>query len=198
MANPFKPIQEAKKDQRLIRVLYPHKIGGFAPLKISRIFLTVKNLFGKKYFNGRKSEHQEFLTGFTLIELLVVIAILGVMMSLVLLSWREVQMRTRDTRRVSDVQTLQKALAMYQVQHTSYPPAADETKIDGADAMSQTLRGENLLNSSVKDPINAVSDGVNYIYTYQSADGVSYLIKYCLETDSIQGKSKGCGNEATP
>lgn len=138
------------------------------------------------------------ISGFTLIELLVVLAILGIMLSLVLLSWRGVQMRSRDTRRISDIQTLQKALAMHQIQNTSYPLEAEEIKIDGTDTMSQALMGENLLKSSVRDPFNGVRSGVNYIYTYQSADGVSYLIKYCLETDSIQGKLKGCGNEATP
>lgn len=137
--------------------------------------------------------------GFTLIELLVVIAILGVMLSLVLLSWRDIQMRGRDTRRISDIQTLQKALAMYQIQHAAYPLQEEETKIDGTDTMSQALIGENLLKSPARDPINRISNGINYIYTYQSLDtGVSYLMRYCLETDSILGKSKGCGNEATP
>lgn len=141
----------------------------------------------------RKNGH-----GFTLIELLVVLAILGIMLSLVLLSWREVQMRSRDTRRLSDIQALQKALAMYQVQYVNYPIQAEPVKIDGSDAASQTLIGERLLTAPVKDPLNKVSSGVNYIYTYQSTNGVSYLIKYCLETDSIPGKSQGCGNEATP
>ena len=141
----------------------------------------------------RKNGH-----GFTLIELLVVLAILGIMLSLVLLSWREVQMRSRDTRRLSDIQALQKALAMYQVQYVNYPIQAEPVKIDGSDAASQTLIGERLLTAPVKDPLNKVSSGVNYIYTYQSTNGVSYLIKYCLETDSIPGKSQGCGNEAAP
>lgn len=135
--------------------------------------------------------------GFTLIELLVVIAILGIMMGLAMVSWRDIQMKTRDTRRISDIASLQKALAMYQIQHAVYPLSSVAIQIDGSDSLSQELIAEKILTNSVKDPMNNFSGGVNYIYTYQSA-GASYSINYCLETDYIQGRIKGCGNEATP
>ncbi len=136
--------------------------------------------------------------GFTLIELIIVVAILGLLLSLVLIYWREIQMRSRDNRRVSDIQTLQKALSMYQIQHANYPLETEEIEIDGSDEITQALTSENLLSAPVKDPINGIGNGVNYVYTYESDNGNSYLMKYCLETDSIQGKFKGCGNEAAP
>lgn len=137
-------------------------------------------------------------SGFTLIELLVVVAIMGILLSLGMVSWRELQLRSYDNRRMADIQTLQKALAMYQIQHANYPIQAEALQITGSDSVSAALIGENLLKPGLKDPVNALKNGVNYIYTYQSDDGTTYLLEYCLETDSIQGKIQGCGNTAMP
>lgn len=133
-----------------------------------------------------------------MIELIVVITILGILLSLILIYWREMQMRGRDNRRVSDIQTLQKALSLYQIQHASYPLEEEEIEINGSDEVTQALTEEATLSASVKDPINGIGNGINYVYTYKSINGNSYLIKYCLETDSIQGRLKGCSNEVMP
>ncbi len=134
--------------------------------------------------------------GFTLIELLVVVAIIGVLASIVMVSVNDIRARSRDDRRVSDMKTLSDALAMYQIQHSTYPSETTETTITGSDVMSTELLGEHLLSSYVPmDPINTEQ----YVYTYQSLDNdTSYIIKYCLETSSIKDHLQGCGNEITP
>jgi type II secretion system protein G len=64
------------------------------------------------------------LRGFTLIELLVVMAILGILATVGLNSFRSSQLKSRDTRRRSDLEQVQRALEMYFNDYGSYPPAA--------------------------------------------------------------------------
>jgi len=140
-----------------------------------------------------------YFGGFTLVELLLVIAILGILASAVLVSLNGIRAQARDARRASDVKTLHDALALYQIDNARYPIAIDEIKIDGTnDALSLALKFYKVMGSVPTDPINTDQGGVLYYYYYKSADGISYVLRYCLETNSIQGRSAGCDNEARP
>ncbi|MCF7835913.1 MAG: type II secretion system GspH family protein [Candidatus Marinimicrobia bacterium] len=61
--------------------------------------------------------------GFTLIELLVVIAIIGVLASVVLASLNSARKKSRDARRVADIEQIQLALEMYFDANSEYPDA---------------------------------------------------------------------------
>lgn len=61
--------------------------------------------------------------GFTLIELLVVIAIIGILSSVVLASLNTARLKSRDTRRISDIKQLQLALALYYDSNASTYPS---------------------------------------------------------------------------
>jgi prepilin-type N-terminal cleavage/methylation domain-containing protein len=61
--------------------------------------------------------------GFTLIELLVVIAIIGILSSVVLASLNAARERALDARRKSDVDTIIKALVLYDVDNGTYAGA---------------------------------------------------------------------------
>ncbi len=133
--------------------------------------------------------------GFTLIELLVVVAIVGLLALLVLFVVGGVKAKSRDTRRVSDIKSIQESLALYQNNHQLYP--VYDGYITGDDDMSTVLVGEGLIQSVPVDPLNNDMEGVTYKYYYYSSQGSTYLIEYYLETDSVQGKSKGL-NSTSP
>jgi prepilin-type N-terminal cleavage/methylation domain-containing protein len=59
--------------------------------------------------------------GFTLIELLVVIAIIGVLATIALNSFSNARSRARDSKRLSVIQSIQKALELYNLDSGSYP-----------------------------------------------------------------------------
>ncbi len=59
--------------------------------------------------------------GFTLVELLAVIAIIGILSSIVMVSLGSSKVKSRDAKRVSDIKTLQLALATYYSDNLQYP-----------------------------------------------------------------------------
>lgn len=59
--------------------------------------------------------------GFTLIELLVVIAIIGLLSTLAVVALNGARSRARDSRRVSDIHSLQTALELYFADQGGYP-----------------------------------------------------------------------------
>jgi len=59
--------------------------------------------------------------GFTLIELLIVMAILGILATVGLNSFRSSQLKSRDAKRKSDLEQVQRALEMYYNDYGNYP-----------------------------------------------------------------------------
>lgn len=64
------------------------------------------------------------LRGFTLIELLIVIAILGILSTIAMSSFKNAQIRSRDTQRKSDLQQISKALELFYNDYERYPTAS--------------------------------------------------------------------------
>lgn len=133
--------------------------------------------------------------GFTLIELLVVIAIIALLAVLVLFSIENIRAKSRDTRRVTDIKSVQEGLAMYHNNYQLYP--VYDGYITGSDVLSNSLVADGVMQAVPTDPLNKIMEGVIYKYYYQSAQGKTYLIEYYLETDSVQSKSQGL-NTASP
>lgn len=133
--------------------------------------------------------------GFTLIELLVVIAIIGLLVAGAMASFGLVQRKSRDSRRMSDVQSIAKALASFVVTTGGvFPISTTPITLTGSDAFSAMMVQSGAINAIPHDP-----GSPNFDYTYVSdAQGSTYTISFCLETDSIKSYAQGCGNTITP
>ena len=139
-----------------------------------------------------RKENKNRTGGFTLVELLVVIAIIGLLASMIAVSLTSFKTKSRDSRRMSDMISINQALQMYFHDFTLYP--VYDGFITGSDTMSAALKSANYISSVPSDPVNAVIEGVEYKYYYFSADGSDFKISYCLETDSIPDHPKGCSS----
>lgn len=90
--------------------------------------------------------------GFTLIELLVVIAIIGILSGIVLVNLRSSQVKARDAKRLSDIQSLVTALGVYYSDNKVYP-----TTLAGLVAGGQ-------LQSVPVDPSDSTATPRSYVY----------------------------------
>jgi type IV pilus assembly protein PilA len=132
--------------------------------------------------------------GFTLIELLVVIAIIGILSSVVIASLNSARVKGRDARREGDIDALKKALVLYQDDNGgAYPSTSGATTtLDGSDSVSSALLSGNYIPTIPVDPQSPTDS-----YSYNSADGTSYTLNFCME-QANNGFTADCNNYYTP
>lgn len=106
--------------------------------------------------------------GFTLIEILIVISIIGLLASVVLVGLGGFRSRGRDTRRITDLTSLQNGLEVYYARNNNYP-----------DSLSQLISVTYGITKLPKDPGN----NSDYYYGYNS-DRQRYVVAAKLEADS--------------
>ncbi|MBP9748785.1 prepilin-type N-terminal cleavage/methylation domain-containing protein [Patescibacteria group bacterium] len=127
--------------------------------------------------------------GFTLIELLVVIAIIGLLVTAAVASFSYVRERARDTKRVSDMKTMQKALEMYLTTNSRYPIAAADTCLTNADVISQAVKNAGAMIEVPVDPYAPWVADPTYCYLYKQNDGTDFQIVFTLERTSPVGQA---------
>jgi type II secretion system protein G len=121
--------------------------------------------------------------GFTLIELLVVIAIIGLLASVVLVSLNSSRQKSRDAKRLADMNQMAKALELFYNDFNSYPTNSS-TSLLVPTYMSQTPVAPLPADSSC-GTMN------NYVYSSPAtAPASTYSITFCL---GAQTGSYGAG-----
>ena len=130
-------------------------------------------------------------TGFTLLELLVSVAIIALLAAITMIGIGEINAKKRDANRIARLKEINNALNLYINTAIQYP--VYEGVITGSDPVSTALENSDSISKTPLDPLN--SD--QHVFTY-SSDGTTFRIGFCLETNSIKGYSKGCGNKISP
>lgn len=74
--------------------------------------------------------------GFTIVELLIVIVVIGILAAITVVAYNGIQLRARDTDRLSDISQIRKKLEAYKAINNVYPSAYD--------MMNSTFRKDNL------------------------------------------------------
>ena len=85
--------------------------------------------------------------GFTLVELIVVIAILGVLTTIAVFNYLNVQRQARDDQRTTDASTIAESLEQFFAKNGEYPSVGEMTNTDGNAV--KTLLGLNSLDGLV-------------------------------------------------
>lgn len=132
--------------------------------------------------------------GFTILELLVSVAIIAMLTAVTMVLLTSVREKSRDAERMSELRQLRNALNIYVTQTGNFPVATDPVALSGEDIITSALISEDTIKAPAVDPRYPA-----YAYTYQSsADGSSFIVSFCLETNTIQGYNEGCNNFITP
>ena len=91
--------------------------------------------------------------GISIIELFVVIALLGLALSIITSAIVKTKARTRDAKRITDVQVLIKTLHLYYLNKQHFPIVRNSVTIDGQDVLSKVLSKDGLIRTPPLDPL---------------------------------------------
>ena len=135
--------------------------------------------------------------GFTLIELLVVIAIIGVLSSVITASLGTARGKARDAQRISDLQQIEKAIAIYTNDTNRFPrEGADSANgIIGEGAGLDTIIA-NYIESVPADPRGPGNSNYYYFYDgnaicggYPDGGAVAVIFARFMEQTSGNGSA---------
>ncbi len=132
-------------------------------------------------------------SGFTLIELLVVIAIIGMLSSVVLASLSSARVKSRDVRRVADMDQIRNAVELYNNDNGHYPntggawssfdaPGYMGTAISSPNAANLTAALSAYFPSPPTDPKRTAASDSGYLYI---SDGTNYCILIYLTPENL-------------
>lgn len=128
--------------------------------------------------------------GFTLIELLVVIAIIGILASVVLASLQTAREKSRDTKRIADVNQIKLALELYNDTNGAYPAGPYA-------AMAAELVADGYLPAVPDDPVA----GRDYVYAVDTGNNnLDYHLAARLEaltgSEGVLNSDSDCSSSA--
>ncbi len=132
--------------------------------------------------------------GVTVIKMLIILIIIMIVIMGVYIALDLTQKHSRDTRRISDIKTLHKALSIYQTLYGNFPISKSPIQITGKDMVSTALLNSNSIQNPVKDPLTPT---LNYIYSTTDI-GNDFTIQFCLEGNYIKSYKAGCDNYIKP
>ena len=90
--------------------------------------------------------------GFTIVELLIVIVVIGILATLVIVTFTGIQQKARDTKRQTDINAINSHVEAYYAQHGNYPTLTD---LNTASWRATNTKG--LDPEALKDPKGSAS-----------------------------------------
>jgi prepilin-type N-terminal cleavage/methylation domain-containing protein len=118
-------------------------------------------------------QRRNYLTGFTLIELLVVISIIGILSSIVLVSFNDARRNARNAKRETDMRQIMTAMEFYFNDNKIYLASSDN--LCSTDAIGETM----LLVP--EDPLSNSTTQKCYTWIDNTAPACDY--KFCVYAD---------------
>jgi prepilin-type N-terminal cleavage/methylation domain-containing protein len=151
---------------------------------------------------SKNNTHQN-KQGFTIVELLIAVVIVAILATLPVAAFSGAQQRGRDTQRVSDMNTIVKALEMYKIQTGSYPAPSTTNTIESWEVSSKSpnqflssLKTTGVIKAVPVDPVNNDTRTPKLIYKYyrytagtngcSPARGAYYVLTAGVESSSSQ------------
>lgn len=145
---------------------------------------------------------------FTLIELLIVIAIIGILAGILFVSiGQNPLIKSRDAKRVSDLQNLRTALTLYYTDNNAYPATLatmsptyiPAVPIDPKNATATPAASATTCHDTTG--VSVAYNGGNYGYVYNvggAGGNTAYALHACLEAGNTVLNSDCDDNALTP
>lgn len=129
------------------------------------------------------SFHTPEYKGFTIVEIMICFVIIGVLAAIVIVTYRDSQMRARDARRASDMQQLRQLTLLYSVNEGALPRTMvyTEDNAGGYDTsaigswlpflskVSSTVPPKDPINNEMGDPTALTAKYTYFYYCYHPA-----------------------------
>jgi len=123
--------------------------------------------------------------GFTIIELIVAIVVIGIIASIMIVSYTGVQQRARDSERGSHVTELKIALEKYRAENGSYPGVCPGGDGSGCAVSELTAALQPYTNTIPHDPRFTADSPEDYRYVRGAVETGSYAIRINYEARAI-------------
>lgn len=157
-------------------------------------------------------------SGFTIVEIMIVVLVIGILASIVIVSYNQVQARSRDSKRKADVSNMIKALEIYYGDNGSYPIASTTNSSVGSIWYSSDTTSWNTFKTAMtgaidifpSDPSNiggdvtSLSSAHNYAYYANTSNscnvaaGQMYIIVYRYEVTPKESAIDGSCTSNNP
>jgi len=125
--------------------------------------------------------------GFTLVELLIVIIIIGILATLVIVTFTGIQAKARDSKRQTDINAIQSTVEAFHAQYGFYPTAAE---LQSATFQAAHLKGFD--PAALKDP----KSNAYYTFTASGSDSAGTCDNTATPADNVDGTpaDNGCSS----
>jgi prepilin-type N-terminal cleavage/methylation domain-containing protein len=125
---------------------------------------------------------------FTIVELLITFLLIGILASIAIFALSHTRAKSRDAKRVSDVQVIRAALEQHWLTMASYPSAAVQTDLGTGTAKNITSLGlEGEPPSGTRYVFVPTGPVAGEYYQYQSTLSYGYALRFVTETTTIYG-----------
>lgn len=124
-------------------------------------------------------------SGFTIVEILVIILVIGILSTILILTYSGVQVRQRNSTRITDIKLVQSNLETYYAQSGFYPTLAD---LNNSTWTNNNLKG--LEPSTLQDP--SAKTGNPRFADSPTADQYSYQPTAVNGTSPCDNKTVAC------
>jgi len=109
-------------------------------------------------------------SGFTIVELLIVVVVIAILAAISIIAYNGVQQRARDTERMAELTSLQKALEIYHAEKGGYPLCGSTSGPNLTPILSSGTAYDCLVDELVPGYTSAIpADPTNngsYVYRY--------------------------------
>ena len=125
-------------------------------------------------------------SGFTIVELLIVIVVIGILATLVIVTFTGIQQKARNSQRQTDINALDSHLEAYYAQTGSYPSFAVLTSSGWAGANMKGLDPEALVDPKGGNLQSGSSDATHYGYDAKAGGAA------CTDTGTGTAATSNC------